>query len=48
MLNHWDNMDGSIERGYSGTSFSLKIDQVLVTQAHRTIPDHRSGASTPW
>lgn len=21
MLNHWDNMDGSIERGYSGDSF---------------------------
>lgn len=21
MLNHWDNMDGSIERGYSGNSF---------------------------
>ncbi|MCR5101969.1 MAG: hypothetical protein K6B41_11495, partial [Butyrivibrio sp.] len=21
MLNHWDNMDGSIERGYSGQSF---------------------------
>lgn len=25
MLNHWDNMDGSIERGYSGNSFFLKI-----------------------
>ena len=21
MINHWDNMDGSIERGYSGRSF---------------------------
>ena len=21
MMNHWDNMDGSIERGYSGNSF---------------------------
>ena len=21
MLNHWDNMDGSIERGYAGGSF---------------------------
>lgn len=30
MLNHWDNMDGSIERGYSGTSFFLKDDDVVV------------------
>ena len=25
MLDHWDNMDGSIERGYSGDSFFSKI-----------------------
>ena len=35
MLNHWDNMDGSIERGYSGTSFFFENDQVLVTQRTR-------------
>ncbi len=23
MMNHWDNMDGSIERGYSGNSFFI-------------------------
>ena len=32
MLNHWDNLDGSIERGYSGTSFFFEDDQVLVSQ----------------
>ncbi|HKL98668.1 MAG TPA: alpha-glucuronidase family glycosyl hydrolase [Mobilitalea sp.] len=32
MLNHWDNMDGSIERGYSGFSFFLKQDEVLVNK----------------
>lgn len=32
MLNHWDNMDGSIERGYSGKSFFFENDTVLVTQ----------------
>ena len=30
MLNHWDNLDGSIERGYSGESFFYKDDVVLV------------------
>ncbi len=30
MLNHWDNMDGSIERGYSGNSFFFADDEVLV------------------
>lgn len=30
MLNHWDNMDGSIERGYSGESFFFANDQILV------------------
>ena len=24
MYNHWDNMDGSIERGYSGRSFFFR------------------------
>lgn len=32
MLNHWDNMDGQIERGYSGKSFFFADDQVLVTR----------------
>lgn len=32
MLNHWDNMDGSIERGYSGDSFFFKDNQVLVEE----------------
>lgn len=35
MLNHWDNMDGSIERGYSGKSFFFEKDQLLVTQRTR-------------
>ncbi|HWT27594.1 MAG TPA: alpha-glucuronidase family glycosyl hydrolase [Mobilitalea sp.] len=30
MLNHWDNMDGSIERGYSGNSFFFKNEEVIV------------------
>ncbi len=30
MQNHWDNMDGSIERGYSGLSFFFKDKKVLV------------------
>lgn len=32
MMNHWDNMDGTIERGYSGQSFFLKEDNVLVNE----------------
>ena len=30
MLNHWDNLDGSIERGYSGTSFFFQKDEIIV------------------
>lgn len=30
MLNHWDNMDGSIERGYAGASFFFREQKVLV------------------
>lgn len=30
MLNHWDNMNGDIERGYSGSSFFFKSEEVLV------------------
>lgn len=32
MLNHWDNLDGSIERGYSGNSFFFKNNKVLVNK----------------
>lgn len=32
MLNHWDNMDGSIERGYSGNSFFFEKDEVIVNE----------------
>lgn len=32
MLNHWDNMDGSIERGYSGKSFFFEKEQILVNE----------------
>lgn len=35
MLNHWDNMDGSIERGYSGNSFFFEQEQVLVNARTR-------------
>ncbi|MBO7388447.1 MAG: hypothetical protein J6T90_02650, partial [Methanomicrobium sp.] len=30
MLNHWDNLDGSIERGYSGRSFFFDSDKVII------------------
>lgn len=30
MLNHWDNMDGSIERGYSGNSFFFDNNEIIV------------------
>ncbi len=30
MINHWDNMDGSIERGYSGNSFFFEQEDILV------------------
>ncbi|WP_052339981.1 alpha-glucuronidase family glycosyl hydrolase [Gorillibacterium massiliense] len=32
MLNHWDNMDGSIERGYSGQSFFFQDNEVIVNE----------------
>ncbi len=43
MLNHWDNSDGSIERGYSGRSFFFKDGQVLVNE--RTVDYARLVAS---
>lgn len=30
MLNHWDNMDGSIERGYSGDSFFFENNEIMI------------------
>lgn len=43
MLNHWDNMDGSIERGYSGNSFFFENNEVLVDE--RTTAYARLAAS---
>lgn len=35
MLNHWDNIDGSVERGYSGGSFFFEDQKVLVNERTR-------------
>lgn len=35
ILNHWDNMDGSIERGYSGKSFFFESEELLVNDRTR-------------
>lgn len=35
ILNHWDNMDGSIERGYSGNSFFFENERVIVDDRTR-------------
>ncbi len=35
MLNHWDNMDGNIERGYSGDSFFFDENELLLTERTR-------------
>ncbi|MBN2221679.1 MAG: alpha-glucuronidase [Vallitaleaceae bacterium] len=35
MINHWDNMDGSIERGYSGNSFFFEKNRILVNDRTR-------------
>lgn len=43
MLNHWDNMDGSIERGYSGESFFFQKNEILVDD--RTVTYARLAAS---
>ena len=32
MYNHWDNMNGSIERGYSGKSFFFENEDVVVNE----------------
>lgn len=43
MLNHWDNMDGSIERGYSGDSFFFENNEIIVND--RTVTYARLAAS---
>lgn len=43
MLNHWDNMDGSIERGYSGNSFFFENNEIVVNE--RTTDYARLAAS---
>ncbi|MCQ2540198.1 MAG: alpha-glucuronidase [Acetatifactor sp.] len=43
MLNHWDNMDNSIERGYSGESFFFEDNEVVVND--RTVDYARLAAS---
>lgn len=43
LLNHWDNMDGSIERGYSGNSFFFDRNEILVDD--RTVAYARMLAS---
>lgn len=43
MINHWDNMDGSIERGYSGNSFFFENNQIIINQ--RTVDYARLLAS---
>ena len=35
MYNHWDNMDGSIERGYSGNSFFFVQNEVVINERTR-------------
>lgn len=35
MYNHWDNMDGSIERGYSGQSFFFEKNELVVNERTR-------------
>jgi len=32
MLNHWDNFDGSIERGYSGNSFFFQGEDIVINE----------------
>ena len=35
MMNHWDNMDGSIERGYSGLSFYYENNEFFINERTR-------------
>lgn len=35
MFNHWDNMDNSIERGYSGESFFFENGEIIISERIR-------------
>lgn len=35
MLNHWDNIDGSIERGYCGNSYFFEKDAIIINRRTR-------------
>ena len=35
MLNHWDNMNGDIERGYSGESFFFADNEIVINERTR-------------
>ncbi|MCR5671946.1 MAG: alpha-glucuronidase [Butyrivibrio sp.] len=35
MMDHWDNMDGSIERGYSGESFFFENEEIEINDRTR-------------
>ena len=35
MFNHWDNMDNSIERGYSGESFFFENGEIIISDRIR-------------
>lgn len=35
MINHWDDIDGDIERGYSGKSFFFRDNDVLINERTR-------------
>jgi len=43
MLDHWDNADGSIERGYSGRSFFFRDNEIIISD--RTVQYARLLAS---
>lgn len=43
MIDHWDNMDGSIERGYSGNSFYFDKNEIYIND--RTVDFARLAAS---
>jgi alpha-glucuronidase len=32
MINHWDNLDGSIERGYAGRSIFFEKDEIILNE----------------
>lgn len=38
LLNHWDNLDGSVERGYAGASLFFKNNQIVIN--HKRLQDY--------